>query len=147
MLSISISINTSEFGGTNGGTPAAPYAYVGSDTRTVHLSPSLMVRIAMSHPRIIDPSSATMRCLSDRAKGLSDPDAEQRYLTTTASPGRTTRPVPSTIVVFDTPDDGDDDEDEVLSCAAVEEWSLVVAERREDGVTGEEIEKASVVEQ
>jgi hypothetical protein len=91
-----------------------------------------------------------MRCLSDRAKGLSDPDAEQRYFTTTASPGRTTRPVPSTIVVFDTPDDGDDEEDDVPSCAAVE-WSLVVAkfavasERREDGVTGGEVEKATVV--
>lgn len=49
----------------------------------------------------------------------------QEYLTTTASPGRITRPVPSTMVVLDTPDaaaaaavveddaDNDDDDDEL----------------------------------
>ena len=57
---------------------------------------------------------------------------EQEYLTTTASPGRITRPVPSTMVVLDTPDaaaaaavveddDADDDEDMDELSAAVDQ--------------------------
>jgi hypothetical protein len=120
-----------------------------------------MVLMATSQPRIIDPSIATTRCRSDLANGLSDPEAVQRYLTTTASPGRTTRPVPSTTVVLDTPDDGGEEEDDeslvvfffvvvvVLVDVAVVATSmpLVVdarSGRRPDGGTWEE-EKASVV--
>jgi hypothetical protein len=50
----------------------------------------------------------------------------QEYFTTTASPGRIARPVPSTMIVLDTPDagedDDDDDEDDVYepSAAAVD---------------------------
>ena len=159
MFSISRSMTTPAFGGTKGGTPPAPYAYAGSVTRTVDLSPSLMVLMATSQPRIIDPSIATTRCRSDLANGLSDPEAVQRYLTTTASPGRTTRPVPSTTVVLDTPDDGGEEEDDVeLSLVVVvvvlvdvavvaSSMPLVVdarSGRRADGDTWEE-EKASVV--
>mmetsp|Transcript_3289 Transcript_3289/g.7283 ORF Transcript_3289/g.7283 Transcript_3289/m.7283 type:complete len:127 (-) Transcript_3289:76-456(-) len=66
-------------------------------------SPSLMVRMAASHPRIIVPSPTTIRCLSEREKETSDPSALQKYFTTTLSPARTTRPVPSTVVVFEIP--------------------------------------------
>ena len=167
MFSISRSMTTSAFGGTKGGTPPGPYAYAGSMTRTVDLSPSLMVLMATSQPRIIDPSIATTRCRSDLANGLSDPEAVQRYLTTTASPGRTTRPVPSTTVVLDTPDDGGEEDDTVEESLVVvvvlvdvvvvvvlvdvavvaTSMPLVVdasSGRRPDGGTWEE-EKASVV--
>lgn len=67
-----------------------------------------------------------MRCRSDLANGgrissLSSLPADddettvQEYFTTTASPGRIARPVPSTMVVLDTPDAaaaGEDDADD-----------------------------------
>ena len=123
---------------------------MGSVILMVARSPSFMVRRAISHPRIIVPSSAIMRCRSDLANGsgiisllllssslLADDDGTtvQEYFTTIASPGRIARPVPSTMVVLDTPDaaaaagedDDDDDDDDVYEpSAAVEDRSIVV---------------------
>jgi hypothetical protein len=67
----------------------------------------------------------------------------QEYLTTTASPGRITRPVPSTMVVLDTPDaaaaaavvedDADDDEDDELSAAVDQSIVDVIANAARQG--------------
>ena len=89
-----------------------------------------------------------MRCRSDLANGsgiisllllssslLADDDGTtvQEYFTTIASPGRIARPVPSTMVVLDTPDataaareDDDADDDVYEPSAAVEDRSIVV---------------------